>query len=285
MIGYGIKETTTTTGTGTLTLSAVTGYPRFSSAFGDSEPCLYSILDSSGLPIECGQGTYIASNTLARTYPMVTWDGATYTKVNPSAISLASGTKTVICTGIPGYQGRPFPGVNSSIDSTKTLGGSNYPFTNTTGAVTALRMYVIPFELASARPITAISCRVSVAAGAGKVLRMGMYLVRADGSLGKLYFQSTDIAADGSAGVKTYSLPSATYYPPGFYALAFVSDGTPTMNMTQSNPVHNIFGVDSSNLPIQGIYVGLGSIAMPDPFSGSITTVSQGSIPYVHLRA
>ena len=75
MLGYGVKETTTTTGTGTLTLTSVSGFPTFANAFSVGDLVEYSLLNSSGQPIETGVGIFGASNTLARTYPLVTWNG------------------------------------------------------------------------------------------------------------------------------------------------------------------------------------------------------------------
>lgn len=90
-----IKETTATTGTGTVTLSAISGWARFSNAFSVSDVVPYIILDANGNK-ETGFGTVGASNTLARTTPSSTLVGSTYDNTTPTAITL-SGSATVLC--------------------------------------------------------------------------------------------------------------------------------------------------------------------------------------------
>lgn len=98
MLADFVRETTATTGTGTLTLSAVTGFGRFSDAFATGERVYYALKSGNG-DRETGIGTVGAGNTLARTLVLTTLVGATYTTSSPTAISL-TGTSDVIASPV-----------------------------------------------------------------------------------------------------------------------------------------------------------------------------------------
>jgi hypothetical protein len=281
MLGYGIKETTATTGTGTLTLSSVANYPRFSNAFIDGDLCCYSLLDSNGAPLECGVGTYTATNTLARTYPLVTYTGGTYDNTDPTALSL-SGTTTVICTGAP-QSGFPFlPGIGTAAGQ-KITAGQNPNTAGTSSTFVALTLYVIAHQVNVARPITAIRFRIAAAAAAGKIIRVGLYRVGTDGVLGTLLQTSGDIAAD-TTGIKSYTLGAATTYPPGWYGVAAISDGAPQLNASSITGVGSSpFGADANNIMNSYITTTAASAVLPNPFTGTITNVSGSSIWGLHL--
>lgn len=84
-----VKETTATTGTGTITLTAVTGWARFGSAYAVSDVVPYAIEDGNNK--EVGLGTVGASNTLARTTVLATLVAGTYDDTSPVAITLSGG--------------------------------------------------------------------------------------------------------------------------------------------------------------------------------------------------
>ena len=87
-----VKETTTTTGTGTMQLlGAPAGYRSFLSAFGANARCYYFVND--GANFEYGLGTINSSSQLARTL-IINSSAA-------GAITLAAGTKTVLCALLP----------------------------------------------------------------------------------------------------------------------------------------------------------------------------------------
>lgn len=266
MLGYGVKETTATTGTGTLTLSAVSGFPRFANAFGVGDLVDYSLLNSSGQPIECGIGTVGASNTLARTYPLVTWDGTTYTNTSPTAISL-TGTTTVICTGTPGSE-NPF--IQSFYSGAANQAVNSAHMTAESGAVTtaANKLWVIPFQLEVNRPMAGILARVTTAAGTSGTL--GWYRC---GSAGL----PTDLLQSGTISTATTGLKSiafSAYYPPGWYYAAIVCDGAAGLGASNSIPASSPLGSDGSNLSINALTVANGSITLPNPFTGTVTQVT-----------
>ena len=99
MLGNWIKQTSTSTGTGNLTLAAVTGFPTFANQFAAGEYFYYTILnDSDGTPMESGIGHMSDSATLVRDKPLATFVAGTYNDNDPAAVTLAAGTKRVICS-------------------------------------------------------------------------------------------------------------------------------------------------------------------------------------------
>lgn len=77
-----VEETTTsiagTGGNGAVTLSAISGMPRFSTVLGTAARMVrYIIEDTVNKKFESGIGS-VASNVLTRSKPLTTWDGSTY---------------------------------------------------------------------------------------------------------------------------------------------------------------------------------------------------------------
>lgn len=137
-----VKETSTTTGTGTLTLAgAVSGFRSFAD-IGNGNICPYVILEASeSAPTqwEVGIGTYTsAGTTLARTTVLRTSSGGT------SAITLASGTHTVICGWSADYaQGSDFA-QHSMIPGGRLTLTSGTPVT-TSDVTGATSIYYTPY--------------------------------------------------------------------------------------------------------------------------------------------
>lgn len=90
-----IKESSATTGTGlNISLSAISGFARYSDAFSVDDVVEYSIRDGNNF--EQGLGTIKAGNTLDRTTPVVTFESGVYDSSSPSRINL-SGSAVVAC--------------------------------------------------------------------------------------------------------------------------------------------------------------------------------------------
>ncbi|MBS0476298.1 MAG: hypothetical protein JSR28_14285, partial [Proteobacteria bacterium] len=116
MLANGVKETTTTTGTGTVTLSAVTGFPRFSQVLSIGQFVDYAIQDGNNW--EWGVGKIGASNTLERVAVTAKFDGGTYSK-NPTTKLSLSGSATVFAASHEGSFGIGLGG--NSVNATKNL--------------------------------------------------------------------------------------------------------------------------------------------------------------------
>lgn len=96
-----VEENTATTGNGlTLTLTAKTGFARFSDVWAAGTSVRYTI--RNGNNAEHGIGTVQAGNTLDRTTPVVTLVAGVYDNTSPVRITL-SGSSVVSCAPSADY--------------------------------------------------------------------------------------------------------------------------------------------------------------------------------------
>jgi len=250
MLGNWIRQTTTTTGTGNLTLAAVTGFPQFTDQFSTTEYFYYAILnDSDGTPIESGIGHLSSSTVLVRDKVLATYVSGTYSDNDPSAVSLAAGTKRVICAMEQGGAQPVAPNINSVTSyrllyPTGWIVGGSAP----SAAVIADIVYYVPILIACPRTLDAIQFRVS-SVGAGSSVIVGIYNSTLDGKPNSRIDQSASIATHTAAGVKVGALTKRRYKP-GLYFLALsATGGTPTLNQgSASGQVNHIFGGDINML-------------------------------------
>lgn len=232
MLGNWVRCTTTTTGTGSLTLSSVSNYPTFNDVFGTSRYFQYTILDdATGEPLETGIGHLSASTTLVRDRVAATYTGGTYDNTAPSALSLAAGTKRVICSAeegviMPGLHAVQASagskivlpeGIDSSSGATKTL-AANVP--------RASCLY-----WPAGREIASLCCTVITAAGTGTDrIQLGVYACTEAGGIGPLLCRTSDIAPN-STGFKSASLSGGNFrLLPGWYWFAIASNVGPVVH-------------------------------------------------------
>lgn len=96
-----VQEDTATTGSVlTLTLTAKSGYARFSDAFAVGDVVYYTI--RNGNDIELGRGTVQTGNTLDRTTPLKTLDAGVFDDTAPARLTL-SGSSVVSCAPSAAY--------------------------------------------------------------------------------------------------------------------------------------------------------------------------------------
>lgn len=253
MLGYGIKETTTTTGAGTLTLSAVSGFAQFANVFAIGTPVYYSLLNSSGQPIECGIGTVGAGNTLSRDRILATFNGGTYNDLTASAVSL-SGTTTVICTGLASSAPLAIPNINTVI----TTGGAtpqrlvmdsriNTNSASSTGfTMAANTLYLVHFYLSVDCIATGIALRIGTGVS-GKSIIAGIYQLDYRGHPAKVLGQTASTAAATSGVNWSASFTGGNVkLVPGWYVIGVVSDGTPAIGALTGIAMFNSFGVASA---------------------------------------
>ena len=227
MLANGAKETTTTTGTGTVTLSAVTGFPRFSQVLSVGQFVDYAIQDGNNW--EWGVGKVAASNTLERTRVTAKFDGGTYSRSPAAKLSL-SGSATVFCainetTGplksfVGGAIGQTYMHSAHLVQtepygSTKAIGGNT--------------LYWLPFvwPAGAARVVTSLSIYVTNT-GAGTKARLVVFDPDSHGSSPTLLYQSADIAI-GTTSIKTVSVSPALHIPHERFMIGLVTDGTVTL--------------------------------------------------------
>lgn len=252
MLGYGIKETTTTSGTGTLTLSAVTGFARFSNVFPVGSSVMYSLLDSSLQPIESGVGTVGAGNTLSRDKISSTIVSGTYNDLTPTATSL-TGTTTVICTGLASGFATTIPNVNTVITTSGATPQRlvmdtrvNMHTASSAGlTMIANMLYLTPFKLDFDVIATGIALRIGTGSS-GKSIIAGLYQLDHRGYPAKLLGQTASTAA-ATSGVNWSASFSGGNVKliPGMYVIGIVSDGTPAIGAIANQAYFNPFGVAS----------------------------------------
>lgn len=220
MIGNWIRQTTTTTGTGDLTLASVSGYPTFDGELGQGARFEYAILDdSTGAPLETGIGYLSGSTTLVRERVQATMVSGTYNDINPTAVSLAAGTKRVIAVHEAGSN---YPGMRNLQGSfgarivipegMQLSGGSNKTLTANVPFASCLRW-------PGGMRISQLVALIGTAAGTGSDrMQLGIYAQAADGGVGPLICRTGDILPN-SSGLKTASLSSGSNLrlPPGWY--------------------------------------------------------------------
>lgn len=284
MLGNFVKETTTTSGTGNITVASSTGRARFSDCFAVNLPFFYSINDGNNW--ELGVGYLSATSTLVRAKILSTLVSGTFDDTSPSAITLSGGTCSVYATPCAqsAMPNKPHISVTNS--------SAGYMISNNVGVINAAtmtatvdRQYYLPYYWDCARPMSLMGFRVSSAAAAGKVSRIGLYSVDENGEPDVLLVESTDIAVD-SSGVKTYNFTDKLY-PPGWYCIGLVSNGAPVYNSPQYFIGNSFFGTDSTG--VQSIpfkYSAQASwSAMPNPANSTQTAGADMSFPTVFVGA
>lgn len=294
MIAHGIKETTATTGTGDITLSAVTGFLRFSNWFSDQALVNYTIMsgsDGSGGILEWGIGTITtATNVLARSVVLGTLSSGTLNTTNPTALSL-TGTNLVLCSQ---FASGSIPNSGAFATNNSSSGGvvpypHRIPGSAATVVIVADRLYLIPFVMPSPKRLTAVKFRVS-GSGSGN-MQMGIYAVKSDGNPGKLITSSGDVAVSTS-GVHTWTLSTPVILPEDWYCMGIAFKGTtPSVNSSQSGAsaaydVTNPFNTDSTVVqPIAHKYAALsgGWTALSDPAPTSLTSGTTAAFPLFAL--
>lgn len=230
MLANGAKETTTTTGTGTVTLSAVTGFPRFSQVLSVGTFVDYAIQDGNNW--EWGVGKLGASNTLERTLITAKFDGGTYSKNPATGLSL-SGSATVFCTihaetsGI-GMGGGSLNRTRQSVLSAHMVKTSANQ--NNSGYTPGLanRVTWFPFVWPAGVDRYSNGVRLSIFTASGTKMRVAIVEPGAPITATRILAQTGDIATN-TTGDKSASFAAPVPMPLARYYLAVICDGTPTM--------------------------------------------------------
>jgi hypothetical protein len=280
MLGNWINQTTATTGTGDLTLSAVTGYPTFADQFSagaNGTPFYYSILnDSDGTPIEVGQGYLSASTTLVRSRVLGTYSAGVYDNTSPATVSLAAGTKRVICTPEAGALAMcaPYVSNNAALALGKRVVSQHVTVNNASSAAVTLvanRLYVVPFLLTSVIELASLIARVGTGVAATNI-RLGLYRCGRDGFPSELIAETAALASTTS-GVDISGSVTPVRLTPGWYFTGMVSDGAPIVGRLDGG-VHlsNPLGQAASNCMVEAsnftATYAFGALPNPCPTTG-----------------
>lgn len=225
MRGNAIKHETTTTGTGALTLTSVSGWPSYDDVFGTSATFMvdYTIHDASGVPIEGGVGSVVLlTMVLTRTLPQWTWNGTTYDDTSPSALSLASGTKTVICAPSAStfLAGLPFMStLGDNLGATPLYAYASI----TTYGLGHQRVEYFPVPIVKPGPIDRISIRCTTGyTGGSSSLHASLFQVGSDGRPGA---RTIDFGSLGSltAATLTSTPTTAVHHNTGYIYVALLA--------------------------------------------------------------
>lgn len=230
MLANGVKETTATTGTGTVTLSAVTGFPRFAQVLGVGQFVDYAI--KSGENWEWGVGRLAAGNTLERSAVTAKFESGTYTK-NPATRLPLAGTSDVFCTAHADTNGIGAGG--GSLDRTKAtvlsahmVKLSGNPDTSGYTPFGANRLTWFPFVWPSGIDRFAAGVRLSIYTAGGTKMRIAIVEPGDPVTTSRIIAQTGDIPTSTS-GIKTATFAAPVPMPLARYYIGVLCDGTPNI--------------------------------------------------------
>lgn len=146
-------------------------------------------------------------------------------------------------------------------------------------ALSANTLYCVPGVWRKSTLWTKISVNVTVAAAAGKLLRLGIYKM-ANGVPTSLYLDAGTILAD-TTGVKELTI--AKILPPGMFCLCVVSDGTPTLSAgSPGSQIQGTLGASGYGVSDQLLIRSFTFAALPTSFGA--VTYTTGPWPTVAMR-
>lgn len=282
----GVYETTTTSGTGTVTLSAVTGRPRFADA-GVGAVVPYAIKDGSNW--EWGMGTVAASNTLTRSVILSTLVSGTYDDTSPTAITLSGSAADVYLSPVSDSLATGLPIVSSTFGRKAIYSAHWSTYPSSTLAVTADRLYLLPFRIDGSCDINGFYIDMNTAGAASTKARIGIYRMKADGQPGAVICETADIDTSVAATVLSPSV-TQTRLKAGWYFVGLVCSGAPTFVAYPTSAYGVSFlGLESSAsaaLPIIMVYKSIaGWSALPaNPTGLSVLVAGVSAVPAIALK-
>ena len=226
MLANWVKETTATTGTGAISLGgAVAGHIAFSDAFRDGDAVYYSVEDGNNR--EIGIGTMSAGTpwTLTRTTVLETLVNGVFTRGAASPISLSGSAVVMVAVATEHLKVLP----RRSGDAIEYLDESLLKSTGQLVCV-ADEMWMVPVYLRFGVLVDDFRvAQLAVAATIGTKMRLGMYAVDAQGYPTRLIAEGGDIDTTTTGFAKGSPLTTPVEIPPGYYFIALLADGDPTV--------------------------------------------------------
>jgi hypothetical protein len=104
-------------------------------------------------------------------------------------------------------------------------------------ALGANNIYYLPIYTTTQTTVDQLAAEITIAAAAGKLLRLGLYNADIDWNVSTLVVDGGAVAADAT-GVKTFSV--SVVLPPGRYLIAVTGDGAPTVRQLGRGTIQNI---------------------------------------------
>lgn len=272
-------------------MAPVPGFPTFNDVLGLQRRVAYVIEDGNGQPIEAGIGYLSDATTLVRERVTATLVSGAYDDTSPSAVDLAAGTHRVICTGTADAIQGASKGVNRTQSGAQRAVFSQHLTVNNASSngipLLAGRMLFIPFWLTSSADVDALIVRCGTGA-AGTSLRMGVYDIGADGHPSKLLGETASLSS-ATSGVDIVGTIPQIRLQPGWYVVAIVSDGAPTLGrVDNSGQLQSFLGHSSANIisTIGSLLYGAtyGPLPNPAPTTMSGGQPSSTGVPSIAMR-
>ena len=309
-----VEETTTSiagSGSGAITLTQITGLPRFSHAFGSGRRHVRYVIEKQSAGVvsmfERGLG-YVESNVLTRTLPQITWDasGPTYDDTAPSALNFGATPSAgdVLVRMAP-----------TVADGTRTLrvqqstiavdaNWRDYPLSghltewtgNGTGStMTVDREYYSYYENLIDGLVAGIQLDVAGALTSAGI-KLALYEEGADGLPGH-HINTFNTLSGASTGIKTdttvgtWSRGAAFRLAPGGYYIGFISGhaidlrGTGTNRMLR-NPIgrYNGYGICNTVWRAGSYATGLSTTTPTTPTNALDPGASNLNFPWIGLK-
>ena len=147
-------------------------------------------------------------------------------------------------------------------------------------AMTADKLYAVPFLVARNMTVDRIAINIAVPGAAGKKARLGIYNDGTNLYPGSLLLDAGEVAAD-SGGTKAITINQSLMK--GIYWLVVVSNGTPQPRMADYS--YTPLGLNINLTAFQtGWSVAFTYDALPDPFTAGASMVTTSSRYIVGLR-
>ena len=280
MLANWIKLTTTTTGTGNLAFTTTTNYPAVTSQIATNERVAYSVVTSSGEPLERGIGYHDGSGNWVRERVLDTFISGVYVGGTATAGSLPSGTKYLLVS--PGAQ--TMLTARQGVWAGTLKGYGDMGLVAATGSYTGVadRAVAIPACAAVDSDIDGVMFRVTTAGAASTQAKCAIFSVGSDGLPDVKLAEGAAVAVD-STGVKTSTF--TRFKPPPAFFVCFLTNGAPVIQ-GQSTGIIAAFGMGaSSSLIPNGFihHVGAASLTFPTTWT-AVGNAANTARPGLYMR-
>lgn len=286
MLGNWIKQNgaVAAAGTGPITVSSITGFPKFYDRFGLNRPFQYVVLNADGTPVASEIGYLSDAATLVRSKAL---EVASDPSNGAPGLSSLSGSYLIESGGDAGLISATMPAVYASgAGVVKRV--ACQPVVNlaslSTLTMVAGTQYFFPVYVDVFGAVSALMLDVSTAV-AGSTVRAGLYTIGADGSPGNLIADTGDMSSATATGISASVGPLSL--APGWY-WGCVTASAAIAIRTLPNLVETPFGWDATArykrvaAQFVGTYAPLPAVA--PAFPGTVVTnASSQYAPFLWL--
>lgn len=280
MLANWIKLTTTTTGTGNLAFTTTSNFPAVTSQIAANERVAYSVVTSSGEPLERGIGYHDGAGNWVRERPLDTFISGVYVGGTATAGNLPSGTKYLLVS--PGAQTMMTSRQGVWAGTLKVYGDTSLIAATSTYTCVADRAVAIPAFAAVDSDIDAVVFRVTTAGAASTQAKCAIYSVGSDGLPGIKLAEGAAVAVDSTGNkISTFT----RFKPPPVFFVCLLSNGAPVVQ-GQSTGTMAAFcmGASSTLTPNAFIHhVGATSLVFPTTWT-AVGNASNAARPSLYMR-